>query len=163
MLGIVFYYEDPAKNIYSNRTAGDVEIWRGCARSWGCTHFFMIDLTPDESGINAYEHHDTKSSYARYKTLGELEDAYPDAEFVYTAAPADLQKAVIDGIPHHEFEHPEGDTIYVFGPDSASVDIKFGRAHKTWIYVPCDCEAWAITIAGAVMSDRYIKHRWLCQ
>jgi hypothetical protein len=165
MLGLVFYFEDFRKNVYSGRSEADVDIWRDTSKIFECSHLFMIDNTSNNSGVK-YIHNDLKQTYQRFTTLEELEATFSEATFVYTGSKRYLDKEGVSYKMLPTFEHPQESVIYVMGADSGIPSLLPGREDKLWVSVPSrkDGDTWSLTFAAVILYDRYVRTgKWQSQ
>ena len=93
---------------------------------------------------------------------------YPDIEDVFNEYPnADIVACVgsvpenITAIPLNEFNHPEGDTIYVIGGDYGDIEFdKLPEERTSYIHIESATDMknfWSMVVAGIVLRDRYVK------
>ena len=157
MIGIAFYFEDTVVNMYSGRWDGDIQMWRTLVDAFEKVSLIMIDKTRDERGKYFRDHLSQKDlDFHRFRTLEEVEAAFPTQHFVYVESKETLQARGVESVAL-PISPVWGDAIYVFGSDSPSTDLITGRENKTWVSIPSAGVLWAICAATVVLYDRYIK------
>jgi hypothetical protein len=159
MLGLVFYFEDHIKNIYSGSHDGDIEIWRSLAKCFEYTWLAVVDVSTGQLCRRHYKHTDAGIGFQCASSLEELEEQHLDANWVYLEHGRVLDSLSISYQPLRDLTHPPEPVIYVVGPDSGSIVLPRGREDKTWCSVESisPSSMWSPTAAAIVLYDRHIK------
>ncbi len=157
MLGIVYYFEDSSKNVLSG-TFDAAELWRETGKVFGVDTVIMIDCTTSDFG-QRYKFMDGDMTFHRCASLDESLNIYPESEVILVETPLKCPLAdTSEPVNLKDLAHPEGDTIYVFGPDSSGIT---NANRGQWIYFDLDYSikgsTWSFVAAGIVLYDRMVK------
>lgn len=92
-------------------------LWDDVVRNYHLDGLIVIDQTEARLAADL-----TFADYEfdRFESLAEAEAAFGDAQWVYFEH---------GGQPLSDFEHPAGDAVYAFGPDTVGLPLEPGRTH----------------------------------
>ena len=148
MLAVCFFVESRADCGRQIRT----EQWLSICRSFDVDRQLVIDRTGKPCFSPA---EDPEHPAEVFETFDAVVNAYPNAHYVMVERQGPVEPTLLPN-----YEHPEGDVIYVFGPDSGGIE-SLKPPSADWIQIPMsDRTRWGMwaTVAGTVvMRDRWLR------
>ena len=157
MISVVLFLDDTVSNAMSLRTGAIENVldrWIFNLRNLGATHLFVVDRTRFHI-LQYFQNTDSGVHFGAFNSLEEIEQAYPDAQFVYLENDKSLTEIGVVGTPLPQFQHPE-DVVYVFGGDFGP-KITPGRKEKTWVTIPGVDNLWTDAAAYITVFDNLVK------
>lgn len=154
MIGVLFYFEDTNKNVYSGADFG-FHLWRETVKSIGCNYFGMIDITRNNAGAE-FANNDEEIAYERFTSLEDAIAAHPNVTFVGLETQDVLQSMQQPIVYLKDYVHPADNVIYVVGPDSIGINTHIPG--MTWVTIPALRNTlWSFAAACYTLYDRLIK------
>lgn len=158
MIGILFYFEEENKSVYSGNDNG-FHLWRESAKCLSCDWYGMIDLTQSKVG-QKFKNLDEEVGYGYYLSLFEAINANPNMNFIFLETPETLNSLAVAYTHLNEFVHPQQNVIYVVGPDSIGFlnSDKISSNLINWVSIPAmRYSLWSFTAAIICLYDRFQK------
>lgn len=159
MIAVVFFLDDTVSNAMSLRTGAIENVldrWIFNLRHLGATHILVVDRTRFHI-LQYFQNADSGIIFEAFDSLEVIEQAYPDAQFVYLENHNSLAEIGVVGIELPQFQHPEN-VVYVFGGDFGP-KIAPGRADKTWVTIPGVDNLWTDAAAYITVYDNLMKRQ----
>lgn len=156
MIGIVIHLEDRWNYTYGDRDIDVLQMYEETVKAFGVDTFIIVDKT---TGGMLHKFIGVDITYAKYKTLSEALQAYPNATKFYfehvNSIPAETQYISLD-----KLIHPKDNVLYIFGGDETGLNFAEIELTEDDKIVNIDFTKyilWTIVAATIVMYDRYRK------
>jgi hypothetical protein len=161
MIGMIMFFEDTPQMLDPGYPENWFDRLRIRARTYGCTHFGVVDYTTYKTG-QYYNHQDANIDYFYWQDMSSAETALSSAGFTpwYISERFEL---INRGISHFQLQQistvPAGDHAFIIGPDDDLLyDLYTGRESENWIGIPTPAgiEPLAEDLMTAVFWHRYL-------
>ena len=94
-----------------------VMLWDDLLQNFAVAELLIVDQTSEKVGASVAAEH---PQWRIFERLSQAEAAFPAATWVYFEH---------GGQPLDGFDHPGGDVVYAFGPDSTGFELMPGKTH----------------------------------
>lgn len=137
MKAILFFMEDNQKSFFS-----DINVWRDTAFAFNIDCYIIVDETSGKEFAHWSDQY--KESHVT-NSIEEALNIHPELTKVWLKQNGEITL--------QNFQHPEDDVVYIFGPDDHPIDIQADYQ----VRIDVERELWAIQACSIVLYDRNSK------